>query len=40
MRRRPGRRSKIPASLAKIDLERVKRALFKHEGNVSKAARR
>jgi hypothetical protein len=40
MRRRPGRRSKVPASLAHMDLDRVKRALFKHEGNVSKAARR
>jgi hypothetical protein len=39
MRRRPGRRSKVPASLAHMDLDRVKRALFKHEGNVSKAAR-
>jgi hypothetical protein len=39
MRRRLGRRSKVPASLANIDLERVKRALFKHEGNISLAAR-
>jgi hypothetical protein len=39
MRRRSGRRSKVPGSLADIDLEKVKRALFKHEGNVAAAAK-
>jgi hypothetical protein len=39
MRRRPGRRSKVPANLANFDLDRVRRALFRHEGNISKAAK-
>jgi hypothetical protein len=36
---RGGRRPKVPASLANIDLDRVRRVLFKHDGNVTKAAK-
>jgi hypothetical protein len=37
--RQGGRRPKVPASLADIDLDRVRRALFKAEGNVTRAAK-
>jgi hypothetical protein len=36
---RGGRRPKVPASLADIDLDRVRRALFKADGNVTRAAK-
>ena len=32
-------RVKVPASVANIDLDRVRRALFKADGNVTKAAK-
>jgi hypothetical protein len=37
--KRYGRRPKGPANLADIDLERVRRALFKADGNVTRAAK-
>jgi hypothetical protein len=37
--KRYGRRPKGPASLADIDPDRVRRALFKADGNVTKAAK-
>jgi hypothetical protein len=37
--RQGGRRPKVPASLANIDLNRVRRALFRADGNVTRAAK-
>ena len=37
--RQGGHRPKVPASVANIDLDRVRRALFKADGNVSHAAK-
>jgi hypothetical protein len=37
--RQGGRRPKVPASLANIDLDRVRRVLFKADGNVTRAAK-
>ena len=37
--RQGGHRPKVPASLANIDLDRVRRALFRADGNVTKAAK-
>jgi hypothetical protein len=37
--RQGGRRPKVSASLANIDLDRVRRALFKADGNVTRAAK-
>ena len=37
--RHGGRRPKVPASVASLDLDRVRRALFKADGNVTKAAK-
>ena len=34
-----GRRPKVPASVASLDLDRVRRALFKADGNVTRAAK-
>jgi hypothetical protein len=36
---RERRRLKVPASLASIDLERVRRVMFKADGNVTRAAK-
>jgi hypothetical protein len=36
---RERRRLKIPASVADLDLDRVRRALFKADGNITKAAK-
>jgi hypothetical protein len=37
--RQGGRKTKVPASLANIDLDRVRRALFKADGNLNRAAK-
>ena len=37
--RQGGRRPKVPGNLANIDFDRVRRALFKADGNVTKAAK-
>ena len=37
--RQGGRRPEVPASLAKIDLDRVRKALFRADGNVTVAAK-
>jgi hypothetical protein len=37
--RQGGHRPKVPASLADIDLERVRRVMFKADGNVTRAAK-
>jgi hypothetical protein len=37
--RQGGHRPKVPASVANIDLDRVRRALFKADGNITRAAK-
>jgi hypothetical protein len=37
--RQGGRRPKVPASLADMDLDRVRRVMFRSDGNVTRAAK-